>query len=175
MKLRQSAAGIVVALILCVLWHALPAQQVWRCESSDGTITFSHLPCRSDAGAPERVDATPHQGHRPSPSPGQPAWTVQNEAASGRSEAAPDAAAERGRKPLTRRQRLALEHERGQLLSGLKRRYIDDKDRRRMIRELRRIDRQLGIGPAEVADMPFHNREVYEEHRIHPGLTRGSG
>src|SRR5699024_1801309 len=109
------------------------------------------------------------------PSPGRPAWTVQEEAASGRSGGASGAAAERGQKPLARRQRLALEHERDQLLSGLKRRYIADEDRRRMIRDLRRIDRKLGIGPADVADMPFHNREVYEEHRIHPGLTKGPG
>ncbi|HSH27920.1 MAG TPA: hypothetical protein VK972_09190 [Wenzhouxiangella sp.] len=171
MKLRQSAAGVAAALILCVPWQALPAQQVWRCESSDGSITFSDLPCRSDIGQQNQVDATPHQGHRASP--GRPAWTAKKGAAGARP--ASGAGRMAAEAPLSRRQRLALEHERAQLLSGLKRRYVKGPDRRRMIRDLKRIDRRLGIEPADVADMPFHNREVYEEHRIHPGLTRGSG
>lgn len=173
MKTMMVATGAVAALFLCGLWQALPAQQVWRCESSDGSITFSDLPCRSDIGQQNQVDATPHQGHRPSPAPGRPAWTAKEGTAGARP--ASGAGRMAAEAPLSRRQRLALENERGQLLSGLKRRYIKGPDRRRMIRDLKRIDRRLGIEPADVAGMPFHNREVYEEHRIYPGLTKGPG
>lgn len=171
MKPRLNAAGVLATLALCVLWQALPAQQVWRCQSSDGTIIFSRLPCQSDTGQPDRVDATPHQGHRASPSPGRPAWTAKEGSAGAR--AASGAARAAAEAPLPRRQRLSLERERDQLLSGLKRRYVKGPDRREMIRELRRVDHKLGIEPADVADMPFHNREVYEEHRIYPGVKSG--
>jgi len=158
----------VTALALCACWQGVPAQSVYRCRSSDGAVMFSDLPCRSDIGPPSRVDASPHQGHR---LPSAPARSTSRETRTTAAEAAGRAASVR----LSRRDRLALEHERRQLLSGLKRRHVKAADRREMIRSLRRVDDELGIGSAEVADMPFHNREVYEEHRIHPGAVGRRG
>lgn len=174
MKAMTMATGTLVTLLLCGWCQEPRAQQVYRCKSSDGSTTFSDLPCRSDIGQHDRVDATPHQGHRSSPAPGRPAWTAKDapagSAAGSAGRGASGAASEAGKASLSRRERLSLERERGELLSGLKRRHVKPADRRAMIRDLRRIDRKLGILPADVADMPFHNREVYEEHRIYPGI-----
>lgn len=150
-------------------------QQVHRCELADGSTVFSDLPCESDIGVEDTVDAMPHQGHRAPP--GRPGREL------GRPNAdSPHAERPTARPPaptldepsdpeLSRRERLSLERERKQLLSGLKRRHVDAADRREMIRDLRKIDRKLGIGPADVADMPFHDREVYLERRVYPGAS----
>lgn len=156
---------------------ATSAQQVYRCELGDGSITFSDLPCESDIGREDTVDATPHQGHRPPSDPGEPAYDMpRNPGGGARRPAiddnrrrAADAAGGGKQDELTRDQRLTLERERKDLLSELKRRHIAESERRAMIRDLREIDRKLGLGPDDVSDMPFHNRDVYEEHNIYPG------
>lgn len=164
----------MTVVLLAMIFLTLPvrdatSQQVYRCESSDGSITFSDLPCRSDIGKRETVDATPHQGHRPAPAPGERAYRMDDERDAGRM--APShrrADVERQDERLPRRQRLTLERKRKRLLSGLKRRHVEPEVQRERIRALREVDRALGIGPADVPDMPFHDREVYEEHPVHP-------
>lgn len=152
-------------------------QAVYRCESSDGSITFSDLPCRSDIGRRDIVDATPHQGHRPSSGPAEPAYTLEEEpekaAASrgARDRSAP--AGEPGGDALSRNERLSLERQRKRLLSALKRRHLEPGEREKLVSELRKVDRALGIGPDDVPGMPFHNREVYEEHPVHRGASGG--
>jgi hypothetical protein len=168
----SNAAGIVLAGLLVAAPAATArAQEVYRCEGSDGSVTFSDLPCASAPGTQETVDATPHQGHRASSAGGEPAYTMP-EAQGGderREASQPTGPAE----TLPRSERLSLERRRDELLSGLKRRHLDPRERRAMTDELREVDEKLGIGAEDVADMPFHNREVYEDNAIHPGLSGG--
>lgn len=176
----MSTRTLVIALAVLIGFcsDTCQAQQVYRCENADGSVIFSDLPCRSDSGRADKVDATPHQGHRAAARPGTPAYTPADAAAgggestkdrtrSGRQDARPS----RG---LSRNERLSLERARKSTLSGLKRRHIGRERRRELIDELRRIDDRLGIEPEDVADMPFHDREVYEEHRVYPGTSRHS-
>jgi len=175
---------VFTALLTAGLSTVIPAQQVYRCKLADGSITFSDLPCESDIGHQDRVDATPHQGHRSSSAPAQ---SVEKRSGAPRDEkrrrpgnqdrrggAGAEGRGESESDELTRRQRLRLERERKALLSGLKRRHIAEEEIRAMIRGLREIDRQLGLGPADVADMPFHDRDVYEEHGIYPRRSAGA-
>ncbi|RFF30021.1 DUF4124 domain-containing protein [Wenzhouxiangella sediminis] len=157
--------AVLAVLLASTAGTETPAQQVYRCESSNGSIIFSDLPCRSDIGERETVDATPHQGHRAADSDG-PAYTSRADSG-GAAERRPASRDSGGGDALSRRERLSLERSRKRLLSGLKRRHIEASRRRELIRELRRVDEELGIGPGEVADMPFHNREIYEEYPIH--------
>ena len=157
--------AVLAVLLASTAGTEAPAQQVYRCETSDGSIIFSDLPCRSDIGKRETVDATPHQGHRPAGS-GGPAYT-QREASDGESDRRSESPDSGGGDALSRRERLSLERSRNRMLSGLKRRHIEASRRSELIRELRRVDEELGIGPDDVADMPFHNREIYEEFPIH--------
>lgn len=167
--------GSMAVILLGSLSAESAAQQVYRCELSDGSITFSDLPCRSDIGRHDMVDATPHQGHRPAattrPEPAR--RTDPGTADRDRGGTVGSSAGRAGReRTLSRNERLSLEHSRKRLLSGLKRRHVDAGDRRELIRELRLVDEKLGIGPADVLDMPFHDREVYEENPVYPGIRR---
>jgi hypothetical protein len=164
MSMAQRIAVLAV-LLASTAGREAPAQQVYRCETSDGSIIFSDLPCRSDIGKRETVDATPHQGHRAAKRSG-PAYTRRT-GSDGESDRRPASRDSGGGDALSRRERLSLERSRKRLLSGLKRRHIEASRRSELIRELRRVDEELGIGPGEVADMPFHNREIYEEYPIH--------
>lgn len=156
-----------IAALTCLLAVSLPvavqAQAVYRCELADGSITFSDLPCRSDVGRESLVDATPHQGHRSAARDGSSAYDASAPTDDDRGS---HPSGSRSTDRLSRNERLALERERKELLSGLKRRHVDRDRRKAMIDELRRVDGQLGIGPEDVADMPFHNREVYEEYPV---------
>lgn len=165
--MKSTAQKLAVLAILLVPAAGMEtlAQQVYRCETSEGAIIFSDLPCRSDTGKRETVDATPHQGHRPAGSGGL-AYT-QRTGSDGESDRRPASRDFGGGDGLSRRERLSLERSRKRLLSGLKRRHIEASRRSELIRELRRVDEELGIGPDDVADMPFHNREIYEEFPIH--------
>lgn len=160
-----------IALIAAAFSAQSPAQQVYRCQQADGSTIFSDLPCESDIGQRDTVDATPHQGHRRAGD-----TTDSDEARNGKLRAV--AAAEPGRHRagpeqdddapgLSRKRRLSLERERKALLSGLKRRHVPEVERREMLDALRRIDGELGIGPADVAGMPFHDRDVYEENAVY--------
>lgn len=163
------------ALLLVGVSAGLHGQQVYRCKLADGSTTFSDLPCKSDVGRQDTVDATPHQGHRASPHPGAPAYTMPDDkpdagAQQGREDAAPTRqAGDRHGASLSRRERMSLERERKSLLSELKRRHISAKERRAMISDLRKLDRKLGFGPEDVPDMPAHDRDVYDEHSVYPG------
>ncbi|NBB93688.1 MAG: DUF4124 domain-containing protein [Gammaproteobacteria bacterium] len=167
--------GLLFALA-CLLGPSFAgAQTVYRCTLSDGSIVFSDLPCRSDIGEVDRVDATPHQGHREPDDPGAPAYRAPQQAGDG------DGGGQRGRhdagrpgedragEALPRRQRMTLERERKSLLSALKRRHVPESDRRAMIGDLRELDARLGLGPGDVPDMPLHDRDVYEAHNVYPG------
>lgn len=177
--MNDTAIHTAVLVLAVGVSVAAFGQQVHRCELADGSTTYSDLPCESDIGVEDTVDATPHQGHRAAPEP--PGDNVNRRNADspavergGTARQAP-AIDEPSGPTLSRRERLSLERERKQLLSGLKRRHVDAADRREMIRDLRKIDRKLGIGPADVADMPFHNRAVYIDHRVYPGVSGGVG
>ncbi|MDZ7789081.1 MAG: DUF4124 domain-containing protein [Xanthomonadales bacterium] len=170
-----------LTVALAVLFTLVPAssgaQQVYRCTGPDGSLTFSDLPCRSDSGRQERVDATPHQGHRTPARPGAPAYPpaeASTDAGGGRNaDGSRNGRREkRSSRGLSRNERLALENARKSTLSELKRRHIGRERRRELIDELRRIDSRLGVEPEDVADMPFHDREVYEDHRVYPGMSR---
>lgn len=169
------AAAIVFAAGLS---GAVFGQQVYRCELADGSTTYSDLPCESDIGREDTVDVTPHQGHRAAPEPSTREANrrvLESPGAGGGTPPQRAAKSEPASSPLPRRQRLSLERERKQLLSGLKRRHVEAAERRAMIAELREIDRKLGIGPGDVADMPFHNREVYVDHAVYPGAVAAPG
>lgn len=168
---------VLAVLFLAGFAQTAPGQQVYRCESSDGSITFSDLPCRSDIGKRDTVDATPHQGHRPSPGPAEPAYTFEDDRdraqGSRKARKRPASESERDGESLSRNERLSLERRRKRLLSALKRRHLEPGERRALVRDLREVDQALGIGPDDVPDMPFHNRDVYEAHPVHPGVSRG--
>ena len=168
------------AIALTAVFMLLPlssgAQQVYRCNDSDGSVTFSDLPCLSDSGRQERVDATPHQGHRRPSRTGVPAYPPDEASADAGGERNVDGSRDgrqekRFSRGLSRNERLSLENARKSTLSGLKRRHIGRERRRELIDELRRIDGRLGIEPGDVAGMPFHDREVYEDHRVYPGTS----
>lgn len=168
--MNPNAYKLVGLLTTLILAPGVEAQSVYRCEEPDGSIVFSDLPCRSDNRKQVVVDATPHQGHRPSPG-GSAVEVVDGagEDASRRLERGHSGLQEeREGAKLSRRERLSLQGERKRLLSGLKRRHVDESERRALIRELRRVDSRLGIGPGEVNDMPFHNREIYEDYPVFP-------
>ncbi len=171
----------LLTTVLAGLFALLPAsaesQQVYRCKGPDGSVTFSDLPCRSGPGRQERVDATPHQGHRSPARPGAPAQPPRDATADEGGKTVPDPARrgrldERPSEELPRNERLSLERARKSTLSALKRRHIDRERRGELIDELRRIDGRLGIEAEDVVDMPFHDREVYEDHRVYPGVSR---
>lgn len=167
---RLCCAGIALAGLLIAVHSApLPAQEVYRCERVDGSVIFSDLPCAAGAGAQETVDATPHQGHRSSSASGEPAYTMP-EAARALPQGARSEPAGRDH-DLSRSERLSLERRRKELLSGLKRRHIDSGERSAMVDGLREVDEKLGIDAEDVTDMPFHNREVYENNAVYPGLS----
>lgn len=172
--MNRNTLFVLAALLVLGPSAAAQAQKVYRCQLGDGSITFSDLPCESDIGEEGMVDATPHQGHRPPPDPGAPAYEMPEESREigGGSRDRSGAVDGQESASLSRRERLSLERERKSLLSGLKRRHIGTKERRALIRELRSVDRKLGIEREDVFEMPFHDREVYEDHAIHPGLTR---
>lgn len=163
MEIKRALSGIAVGLgmVLTLVVGPVGAQQVYRCEQASGSVTFSDLPCRSDVGREGRMDATPHQGHRFVSAPAVVGALPARARSAGAERRTPEADP-----PLGRNERLALERRRAELLSGLKRRHVRPDRRRVMIAELRGVDRQLDIGPADVADMPFHNREIYEDNRV---------
>lgn len=167
-----SALAIVLSLALS---GGVEAQQVYYCEQADGSVVFSDLPCESDIGREDQIDATPHQGHRPPPE--QPAYqmpdTAQDSARTQkRTSRVHPATTRQEAPPLSRKERLVLERERKALLSELKRRHISPKRRRAMIADLRKADSKLGLGPEDVADMPPHDRDVYQDHAVYPGEFR---
>ncbi|WP_376692895.1 DUF4124 domain-containing protein [Wenzhouxiangella sp. EGI_FJ10409] len=170
-------AAIALTLVFALAASVAGAQQVYRCEGRDGSVTFSDLPCGSDTGSEEKVDASPHQGHRapeagPAAAAVDPPERASTTAGGGRtSERTRNAGrAHSAAQELSRKERLSLERSRKSTLSALKRRHIDGERRRELIDELRRVDEKLGIGPGDVADMPFHDRSVYEDHRVYPGV-----
>lgn len=144
-----------------LLGSGLVAQQVYRCQQADGSTTYSDLPCRTESGAADRVDATPHQGHR------EPGVSTTMRPARVKRQTGPALRADVDDAiGLPRHERLTLENRRAVLLSGLKRRHVDARERRALIKELREVDETLGIEPGDVADMPYHNREIYEDYRV---------
>jgi hypothetical protein len=160
-------ACALVAAGACLLAPAVmtAAQEVYRCQQADGSTTFSDRPCDPGVGGVERVDATPHQGHRPAPA--GPAYEPQT----GRKGGAPatDRAPEtRWDEVMPRRERLSLERRRKSLLSELRRRHLGEEERRAMIEDLRAVDRRLGLGAEDVPDMPPHDRDVYDANAIYP-------
>ncbi|WP_181918390.1 MULTISPECIES: DUF4124 domain-containing protein [unclassified Wenzhouxiangella] len=156
----------LILLLTTCLAADVDAQQVYRCQLADGSTIFSDLPCRSDIGEADRVDATPHQGHRRSSQTGAPAYRMSAGSDDGSSPNRSGSGNARGGRALSRNERLSLERKRKKLLSGLKRRHLEPERRKTMIGELREVDEKLGIDSGDVADMPFHNREVYEDHPI---------
>lgn len=163
MTIFRLAAALTVGLSA-----GLNAQQVYRCELADGSTIFSDLPCRSDIGREDVVDATHHQGHRASSRAQPPAAPSRSSAHSGDDRSGNRTGSRGGREKgsLTRNERLSLERRRKELLSALKRRHLDPRRRRALIDKLRAVDRKLGIEPEDVPDMPFHNREVYEDNPV---------
>lgn len=161
--MKRMIVPIAILVLLAGTWSGAAGQQVYRCKLADGSTVFSDLPCLSDTGQADTVDATPHQGHRPAPEPGTPAYRM-SEVERGSGDSGRPARS-RGR-TLSRDERLSLERKRQSLLSGLKRRHVTAGARKSMIRQLRAVDRRLGIDAGDVADMPYHNREVYEDHPV---------
>ncbi|WP_376695565.1 DUF4124 domain-containing protein [Wenzhouxiangella sp. EGI_FJ10305] len=156
----------LMLLLATCLVADVDAQKVYRCQLADGSTTFSDLPCRSDIGEADRVDATPHQGHRASTTSGAPVYRLSASADDGQGSQRSRPGRSRDGQTLSRNERLSLERKRKELLSGLKRRHLDPKQRKAMIGELREVDGRLGIEPDDIVDMPFHNREVYEDHPV---------
>lgn len=165
---------IVAWLIAAGLAGTAAAQQVYRCKQADGSIEFSDLPCESDIGQADVVDASHHQGDAPPPDPEAsssrlpPQFRDDDDASGPRAPALPDAPSPGG--DLSRGERLSLEQERKRVLSDLKRRHISAERRRELIDDLRRADSELGIGPGRIDEMPYHDQDVYEDNRVYQGV-----
>lgn len=161
--MQRAIISISVVLLLAGAWSGVAAQKVYRCQLADGSTVFSDLPCLSEVGRADTVDATPHQGHRPAPEPGTRAYQMPDSERGGRRV---KRSGRDSHRTLSRDERLSLERKRKNLLSGLKRRNVDSGKKKSMIRQLRSVDRRLGIDAGDVADMPYHNREVYEAYPV---------
>jgi hypothetical protein len=180
--MRVRTLLVIGALLSAWLIADVAAQPVYRCKQADGSIEFSDLPCESDIGESDVVDATHHQGAAPPPSeastPTRLPPQMRDDQQPGGS-AADGTTQPPGRSAfdseLSRSERQSLEVERNRLLSDLKRRHISAERRRELIRELRRTDHELGVQPGSVGDMPYHDRDVYDENRVYPGTSKRNG
>ncbi len=156
-----------VSLLVCLFLTStlVSAQQVYKCTNDDGSTTYSQLPCESDIGEEEVVDATPHQGHRVGPPPGTPAYTMPSQHRStSRNARTQQMYGGESRPTLSRMERTALENDRLQALSNLRKSQLGLGKRSKYLRQLRDADRALGNTSADVAGMPEYDRRVYDRH-----------
>ena len=154
-------------VLMLVISTFLSAQEVHRCQLSDGSITFSDSPCESDTGKSDTVDATPHQGHRAAPPLTAYSVTVRTRPESGSTDSGAPEPVSIEPQAMSRVEKAALQRERKRALATLRNRHLSRSEKQANMKKLRQADARLGISNSDIESLPPYDRRVYEAHNVH--------
>lgn len=159
-------------LVVCVSMIGLvPAQNVYKCTDTDGSITYSQTPCESDTDSREVMDATPHQGHA-SPKYSSREESLYQKERSKEFANARSVENDADLEPYSHLSRAKVQQykqKRKLALRNLKSRTLLSTQKARYIKMLLEADRLLGFDVGDLEAMTQSDRRVYSKHGIHPG------